>query len=178
MELTFFIAARLVLCFGFLTKSVLITHPCFTAAEGRWHSLKIVFVTVLLGGMLRVGKTLGRVTARTDGTLSKGIPIRRASCSAIKPEGLFWPVGVNQRLAEHHGNDCPFIFLFPSLSNLRDLGPPVVLLFLFSSSPPSCWGETASGWLGRSQCLARVTPTQKKPQFNFPGVGKCQPCIQ
>lgn len=78
---------------------------------------------------------MGRVTARTDGTLSKGIPILRASCSAIKSE--VWPVGADQRLAEHHGNDCPFTFLFPSLSNLLDLSPPVVLLFLFSLSPPS-----------------------------------------
>lgn len=60
MELTFFIAARLVLCFGFVTKSVLITHPCLTAAEGCWHSFKIMFVTVLPRGHAEGGQDVGK----------------------------------------------------------------------------------------------------------------------
>ena len=67
MELVFFITACRVLCFSFVTKAVLTAHQCFSYCRTVLAHIKNFSVSHSAppASRLRVGKRLGRDTART-----------------------------------------------------------------------------------------------------------------
>lgn len=45
IEVICFIVAHVVLCFGFVSKTVLISHQCLSVAEQRSYSIEVVSVS-------------------------------------------------------------------------------------------------------------------------------------
>jgi len=60
-ELIFFIVAGIVMCFGYVMKTVLITHQCLAIAEQCLHSIKAFLVSHTAPPVSRLGvqKKLG-----------------------------------------------------------------------------------------------------------------------
>lgn len=168
MELDFFIEASVVLFFGFITKTTLITNQCFSYC---WTMLT-QHVTVHAGRRLGVGKRLGE---DTDGTPElnwpKSIPFHVTSCLATETEGrvflgrypllgdwlaIVLLVGGGERLPLHH----LFISDFFSSSVLHILSifwPMRFLAFAFSILSTPLGRE---GVAGERRCLpmVRVNP--------------------
>lgn len=129
----------MVLCFGFVTKAVLITHPCFIAEE-YLHSIKVFSLSHSAPTVSRLGvdKRLGGNAAGTaDPTDARDIPYHMTSHSALKLEGSFAGVAIAQGLAGHRSADSERLLLHltffylafsPAFTLLKSLSLPPSLL--------------------------------------------------
>jgi len=156
-ELISFLAARMMLCFGFVTKAVWITHPCFTAEE-HLHSTKAfshshsASTASKLGVDRRLGGNSQDSRSERTRTDEKVIPYQQ-SHSAINCRGVLqglmllrnW-LGMGQQIVRNCFCISSFSLclfgLFPRLYLLKCLClyPRVFSLLPFQFSPTSHGG--------------------------------------
>lgn len=148
MEVTLFTAAQMVLRFGFVSRTVLVTHPCFgsccsACTASRFHLSPLHPLQQVGQGWARWGDTVGTSCQNRPKGYSRPYNIMLSNKN--------WEEG-GQRSAPGGGGHCLCITfspyrLFLHLLNCLDPHTQEFSLLLFPFCPPSHCREGGNSWV-------------------------------